>query len=57
MSLPGPAINPSLLQTPMFRYYLPSLCVGHTNLRSVALTLILTWLVQFYFDYTFTYWG
>ena len=34
-SLFGPAINLSLLQTPVFRYYLASLCVGHRNLCSL----------------------
>ena len=37
LSLHGPAINLSLLQTPTFWYRLASLYVGHTDLCSIAL--------------------
>ena len=36
ISLPGPTINLSLLQTPTFWYWLASLCVRHTNVYSVT---------------------
>ena len=35
-SVPGPTMNPSLLQTPGFRYCLASSCVRHTNLHSAT---------------------
>ena len=34
-SLHDPAVNLSLLQIPMFRYCLASLCIGHVNLHPV----------------------
>ena len=37
-SLPGPAINLSLLQTQMFQYCLASLCIRHTDFCLVTLS-------------------